>query len=339
MYLFTMPMNKAQKLTLLAAAIAALTVASVAAAGTNLSLVGYSTPKAVMGKVIQAWQQTPAGKDASFSQSYGASTDQARAVANGLKADIVFLSTGDDVNVLVDAGLVDSNWNHQADNGIGADTVVVFAVRNGNPKHIKGWNDLIRPGVQVLTPNPFSSGSAKWNILAAYGAQRRLGKTDKQATAYVQQLFKHVISQDTSGRNATNTFLGGKGDVLITYESEALNARLNGQDIQYVIPRQSMLIELPIAVLKNSSNKDLANKFIQYVKQPAAQDLFAQYGFRPVNPAVAKKYASKFPARPGIFKVDDKIIGGWRHADDVWFDPNKGRMVGIERAIGGPTTG
>ncbi len=334
-----MPMNKAQKITLLAATCAALAVASVAAAGTNLSLVGYSTPKAVMGKITQAWQQTPAGKDASFSQSYGASTDQARAVANGLKADIVFLSTGDDVNLLVDAGLVDSKWNHQAYNGIGADTVVVFAVRNGNPKHIKGWNDLIRPGVQVLTPNPFSSGSAKWNILAAYGAQRRLGKTDKQATAYVQQLFKHVISQDTSGRNATNTFLSGKGDVLITYESEALNARLNGQDIQYVIPRQSMLIELPIAVLKSSSNKDLANKFIQYVKQQAAQDLFAQYGFRPVNPAVAKKYASKFPARPGIFKVDDKIIGGWRHADDVWFDPNKGRMVAIERAIGGPTTG
>lgn len=332
-------MNKAQKLALLAAVFAALAVASVAAAGTNLSLVGYSTPKAVMGKIIQAWQQTPDGKEASFSQSYGASTDQARAVANGLKADIVFLSTGDDVNLLVDAGLVDSKWNHQAYNGIGADTVVVFAVRNGNPKHIKSWNDLIRPGVQVLTPNPFSSGSAKWNILAAYGAQRRLGKTDKQATAYVQQLFEHVISQDTSGRNATNTFLGGKGDVLITYESEALNARLNGQDIQYVIPRQSMLIELPIAVLKNSSNKDLANKFIRYVKQPAAQDLFAQYGFRPVNPTVAKKYASKFPARPGIFKVDDKIIGGWRHADDVWFDPNKGRMVAIERAIGGPTTG
>jgi sulfate transport system substrate-binding protein len=292
-----------------------------------------------MGKIIQAWQQTPDGKDASFSQSYGASTDQARAVANGLKADIVFLSTGDDVNLLVDAGLVDSKWNHQGYNGIGADTVVVFAVRNGNPKHIKSWSDLIRPGVQVLTPNPFSSGSAKWNILAAYGAQRRLGKTDKQATAYVQELFKHVVSQDTSGRNATNTFLSGKGDVLITYESEALNARLNGQDIQYVIPRQSMLIELPIAVLKNSANKDLANKFIQYVKGAAAQDLFAQYGFRPVNPAVAKKYASKFPARPGIFKVDDKIIGGWRHADAVWFDPNKGRMVGIERAIGGPTTG
>jgi sulfate transport system substrate-binding protein len=332
-------MNKAKKTALLAAVIAALAVASAAAAATNLSLVAYSTPKAVMGKIIQAWQQTPDGKDSSFSQSYGASTDQARAVANGLKADFVFLSTGDDVNLLVDAGLVDSKWNRQAYNGIAADTVVVFAVRNGNPKHIKGWADLVRPGIQVLTPNPFSSGSAKWNILAAYGAQRRLGKTDKQATVYVQELFKHVVSQDTSGRNATNTFLAGKGDVLITYESEALNARLNGQDIQYVIPRQSMLIELPIAVLKNSANKDLTNKFIQFVKAPAAQDLFAQYGFRPVNPTVAKKYASKFPTRPGIFKVDDKIIGGWRHADDVWFDPNKGRMVAIERAIGGPTTG
>jgi len=338
MYLFTMPMNKV-KLAIAAAAVAALAAAATAAAGTNLSLVGYSTPKAVMGKIIQAWQQTPDGKDASFSQSYGASTDQARAVVNGLKADLVFLSTGDDVNLLVDAGLVDSKWNRQSFDGIAADTVVVFAVRPGNPKHIKGWADLVKPGVQVLTPNPFSSGSAKWNVLAAYGAERRLGKTDKQATAYVQELFKHVVSQDTSGRNATNTFLAGKGDVLITYESEAINSRLNGQDIQYVIPRQSMLIELPIAVLKNSSNKDKANQFIRYVKSAPAQDLLAQYGFRPVDKKVFAKYADKYPSRPGIFKVDDKYIGGWRTADKVWFDPNKGRMAQIERAVGGPTSG
>jgi sulfate/thiosulfate-binding protein len=313
--------------------------ATAAARDTNLSLVGYSTPKTVMGKIIQAWQKTPDGGGVSFSQSYGASTDQARAVENGLKADVVFLSTGDDVNLLVDAGLVDANWNRQGYDGIGADTVVVFAVRNGNPKHIKGWADLVRPGVQVVTPNPFSSGSAKWNVLAAYGSQRRLGKTDKQATAYVQQLFRHVVSQDTSGRNATNTFLAGKGDVLLTYESEAINSRLNGQDIQYVIPRQTMLIELPIAVLKASSNKDKANQFIRYVKGATAQDLFAQYGFRPVNPTVAKRYADKYPARPGIFKIDDKYLGGWRNADKVWFDPNKGRMMQIERAVGGPTSG
>jgi sulfate/thiosulfate transport system substrate-binding protein len=334
-------MNKANKIAVAAALVALVLAAGASAASraTNLSLVGYSTPKAVLGKIIQAWQQTPDGKDASFSQSYGASTDQARAVANGLKADLVFLSTGDDMNLLVDAGLVDSKWNHQSYNGIAADTVVIFAVRNGNPKHIKSWNDLIKPGVQVITPNPFSSGSAKWNILAAYGAQRRLGKTDKQATDYVQKLFSHVVSQDTSGRNATNTFLAGKGDVLLTYESEAINARLNGQDLQYVIPRQSMLIELPIAVTKASSNKDLVNTFIRFVKGDTAQNLFAQYGFRPVNPSVAKKYTAKFPARPGIFKIDDKYIGGWRNADKVWFDPNNGRMAKIERAVGGPTTG
>jgi sulfate transport system substrate-binding protein len=214
----------------------------------------------------------------------------------------------------------------------------VFAVRNGNPKHIRGWADLVKPGVQVVTPNPFSSGSAKWNILAAYGAQRRLGKSDAQAQAYVKKLFQHVVSQDTSGRNATNTFLSGKGDVLLTYESEALTSRAAGTDIQYVIPRQTMLIELPIAVLKSSGNRDLANKFIRFTKGPVAQDLFGQYGWRPVNPTVAKKYTEKYPSRPGIFKIDDKIFGGWRTVDKKWFSQN-GIMVKIERGVGGPTSG
>jgi sulfate/thiosulfate-binding protein len=323
------------------ALVAGLSITALAGASSkdgSLSVVAYSTPKTVYGKIIQAWQQTADGKGVSFTQSYAASTDQARAVAAGLKADLVFLSTGDDVNVLVDAGLVDKNWDKQSYHGIEADTVVVFAVRNGNPKHIRGWADLVKPGVQVITPNPFSSGSAKWNILAAYGAQRRLGKTDKQAQASVKRLFQHVVSQDTSGRNATNTFLSGKGDVLLTYESEALTSRAAGTDIQYVIPRQTMLIELPIAVIKSSPNKYLANTFIRFSKGAVAQDLFGQYGWRPVNPAVAKKYASKYPARPGIFRIDDKIFGGWRTVDRKWFSPN-GIMVGIERSIGGPTSG
>src|SRR5471032_2411599 len=314
--------------TLVAAGLAALVLTAVAAASsksTNLSLIAYSTPKPVMAKIIQAWQQTPDGGGVTFSQSYGPSTNQAKAVAAGQPADLLFLSTGDDVNLDVDAGLVNQNWDEQGYKGIAADTVVVFAVRDGNPKHIKSWADLIKPGVQVVTPNPFSSGSAKWNILAAYGAQRRLGKTDKQATAYVQQLFSHVVSQDSSGRNATNTFLSGKGDVLITYESEAINSRLNGQDIQYVIPRQSMLIELPIAVLKASPNRDKANQFVRFIKGDVAQHLLAQNGFRPVDKKIAGKYADKYPTRPGIFKVDYKIIGGWRNADKVWFYPNKGR--------------
>src|SRR5262245_17938898 len=322
--------------------LAALTATAIAGASGkdgNLSVVAYSTPRTVYGKIIQAWQQTADGKGVSFTQSYAASTDQARAVAAGLKADLVFLSTGDDVNILVDAGLVDKNWDKQAYRGIEADTVVVFAVRNGNPKHIKGWADLVKPGVDVVTPNPFSSGSAKWNILAAYGAQRRLGKSDAQAQAYVKKLFQHVVSQDTSGRNATNTFLSGKGDVLLTYESEAITSRAAGQDIQYVIPRQTMLIQLPIAVLKSSQDKDVANKFIQFTKGTAAQDLFGQYGWRPVNKAVAAKYKSKYPDRPGLARIDDKIIGGYRAAEKRWFDVNSGLMAKIERAVGGPSAG
>jgi sulfate/thiosulfate-binding protein len=322
--------------------IAALAVTAVAGASRTdgrLSLVAYSTPRTVMGTIIQAWQQTADGQRVSFTQSYAGSTDQARAVVAGLPADVLFLSTGADVNMLVDAGLVDRNWDRQSYRGIGADSVVVFAVRPGNPKHIRSWNDLVRPGVEVITPNPFSSGSAHWNVLAAYGAQRRLGKTDKQAIDYVQKLFQHVVSQDTTARNATNTFLSGKADVLITYESDALASRAAGTDIQYVIPRQTMLIELPLVVTKNSSNRDKANQFIRFMKGDVAQDLFGQAGWRPVNRKIAKKYASKYPARPGIFRIADKYFGGWRAADKRWFDTKHGLMLGIEKKVGGPTGG
>ena len=315
---------------ILAAGLAAA-VAGASTKGTTLSLVGYSTPKTVMGKIIQLWQQTPDGKDVSFTTSYGPSGDQARAVAAGLKADIVFLSTGLDVNTLVDAGLVDQNWTKQSYGGSEADSVVVFAFRGGNPKHIKTWNDLLRPGVQVVTPNPFTSGGARWNVMAAYGSWRKQGKTDKHAQ---QNMLR--LSQDSSSRNATNTFLAGKGDVLLTYESEAIAAQQAGQSIGFLVPHQTMLIELPIVALKGSSNLDAANRFIAFTKTPPAQDLLAQYGFRPVNKQAAKKYRSKFPVR-NMVRIDDPIFGGWRKVDKRWFDPHGGLMVGIEKAIGGPT--
>src|SRR4051812_28404674 len=193
------------RIAVLSLAVVALAVAAAAAGSTNssqgssrsqgssLSVVAYSTPKTVFGKIVEAFQQTQEGKDVSVSQSYGPSTDQAKAVASGLDADVVFLSWGGDVNLLVDSGLVDSKWDKQSYGGVEANTVVVFAVRNGNPKHIKGWADLVKPGVQVVTPNPYSSGSARWNILAAYATQRHLGKSDKQAQDYVQKLFEHVV--------------------------------------------------------------------------------------------------------------------------------------------------
>jgi sulfate transport system substrate-binding protein len=293
------------------------TGASAAAAGASLSLVAYSTPKVVMGKIIQAWQQTPDGKDVSFNQSYGASTDQARAVGQGLKADVVFLSTGDDVNLLVDDGLVDSKWNRQSYDGIAADTVVVFAVRNGNPKHIKGWADLVKPGVQVVTPNPFSSGSAKWNVLAAYGAQRRLGKTDKQATSYVTKLFQHVVSQDTSGRNATNTFLAARRrpDHLRAKRSTA--PQRPGHPA--CDPARSMLIELPIAVTKSSRTRQV-NQFIRFVKARQHRIFFAVRSAPSTSPS--PRSTPTVPSRPGIFSIDDKTLGGWR----------KDKLVRPERA-------
>jgi sulfate transport system substrate-binding protein len=304
--------------------------------GGSLSLVAYSTPKTVLSKIISAWQQTPSGKDVSVSTSYGPSGDQAKAVAAGLKADLVFLSTGDDVNTLVDAGLVAPNWQSASYNGNLAYSVVAFAFPGGNPKHIRTWDDLVKPGVQIVTPNPFSSGSAKWNVLAAYAAARREGKSDKQAIAFVKKLFKNVVSQDSSGRNATNTFLAGKGDVLLTYESEAVAAKQAGQNIAYLVPNKTMLIELPIFPIKTSSNLALANKFIAYAKSAPAQTILAQNGYRPVLKSVMKKYRSSFPTR-ALTTISNRWFGGWRKVDKRWFDPNNGLMVGIERAVGGPT--
>ncbi len=266
---------------------------------TTLNLVAYSTPKPVMAQLITNWQATSQGQGVSFTQSYGPSTSQAQAVAAGQPSDIVFLSWPGDVQILVDAGLVNANWDEQSYHGIVANTVVVFALRDGNPKKIKGWNDLIKPGVQVITPSPFSSGSAKWNILAAYAAQRHLGKTDEQAIAYVQQLFKNVVAQPTSGSNATAAFLAGEGDVAHHLRERGDRRPLKGTNIQYVIPRQTLLIQLPIAVMENSPNKDLANQFIQYIKETPAQVVFGQNGFRPVNPAAgsSSRTSRSGPAR------------------------------------------
>jgi sulfate/thiosulfate transport system substrate-binding protein len=205
----------------------------------------------------------------------------------------------------------------------------VFAVRDGNPKHIKNWNDLVKPGVGIVTPNPLSSGAAKWNVMAAYGAQRRLGKTDKQAISFVERMMKNVVSLDTSGRNATNAFLAGRGDVFITYENEARLAKL-----QYVIPRQTLLIEAPIAVIKTSDNRELATKFVRFTRSMQAQRIFAQYGFRPLLPSVYHEFIKQYPKRPGVFKINDKYIGGWKAVEKRWFDPDKGLWVGIAKRTG-----
>jgi len=332
-----MLVRSAQLAIALVLSLVAAGLASAATSDKQLALVAYSTPRDAYAKLIPAFQKTPAGQGVSFTQSYGASGDQARAVAAGLKADVVALSLAPDVDALVKAGLVDESWKRQTYKGMDTDSVVVFAVRDGNPKHIKRWDDLLKPGVQVITPNPFTSGGARWNVMAAYGSWLKLGKTKKQASDDLLKLFKNVSVQDKSARDALNTFLSGKGDVLLAYENEAIAAQLKKQSVQYVIPRQTILIENPIAVTKTSDDKDAANAFLRYLRTPGAQQIFADNGYRPVVKSVLEANRKKVPVRPGQFTIDQLGLGGWDKVQKDFFDPSNGLVAQVERKVGGVT--
>jgi sulfate transport system substrate-binding protein len=217
-----------------------------------------------------------------------------------------------------------------------SDSVVVFVVRKGNPKHITSWDDLIKPGVDVVTPNPSTSGSARWNILAGYGAQLKQGKTPAQALDYVKTLLtKNVSVQDSSASAALNTFTSGKGDVLLDYESDAIAAQKAGDSIQYVIPKQTLLIETPIAVTTKTKHASAAQAFVNWQWSTAGQTIWAQQGYRPVMPSVAKQFASKFPTPPQLFTIN--YLGGWTKVKSAFFDPSSGSITKIEQDAGVPT--
>jgi sulfate transport system substrate-binding protein len=307
------------------------------AQATELRLVAYSTPREAYAQLIPMFQKTAAGKNVTFSQSYGASGEQARAMKAGLEGDIVALSLAPDMDELVKSGVVFKGWKNKPYKGMVTDSVVVFILRDGNPKKIRTWTDLLKPGMEVVTPNPFTSGGARWNIMAAYGAWRREGKTDRQAQANLLKLFRNVVVQDKSARDSLNTFMSGKGDVLLAYENEAYFAKLKGLDVQYLIPRSTILIENPIAVTRTTEHPKEANAFLKFLTTPAAQQVFANSGYRPVVRSVLEKNRKKFPARPGEFTIDAKSIGGWAKAQKRFFDPKTGIMVKIENAVGGDT--
>jgi sulfate transport system substrate-binding protein len=304
--------------------------------GTQLNLVGYSTPKKAYAALTAAYQQTPAGKGVSFATSFGASGAQSRAVDSGQPADIVAFSTEPDISRLVKDNIVASDWDANPQKGIAVNSVVVMVVRKGNPKHITGWDDLIKPGVDVITPNPSTSGSARWNILAGYGAELKEGKTPAEALAYVKTLLtKNVSVQDSSANSALQTFTSGKGDVLLDYESDAIAAQKAGDSIQYIIPKQTLLIQTPIAVTSKSSHKTQADAFVKWLWSSAGQTIWAQQGYRPVDAAVAKKFASEFPTPPQLFTID--FLGGWKKAKSEFFDPSSGSITKIEQQAGVPT--
>jgi sulfate/thiosulfate transport system substrate-binding protein len=252
-------------------------------------------------------------------------------VESGLSADVVAFSLSPDVNRLVKAGLVDANWQtaelHQSNV---TDSVVVLATRKGNPKNIRTWDDLVKPGVQVISPNPFTSGGARWNVMAAYGAQIKAGKSPAQAQDYLKRLFKNVAVQDKSARESLQTFAGGKGDVLIAYENEAITARKKGQALDYVIHDRTLLIENPAAVVSKSSHRVQAKAFLDFLFTPAAQKLFAAKGYRPVDPSLVD--AKTYPTPSGLFKITD--FGGWTAVTPKFFDPQNGIVARIEQERG-----
>jgi sulfate/thiosulfate-binding protein len=303
---------------------------------TQLALVAYSTPKKAYDKLTAAFEQTSQGSGVSFSESFGASGSQSRAVATGQPADVVAFSTEPDVTRLVKAGIVSKSWDANPEKGISSDSVVVLVVRKGNPKHITGWDDLIKSGVDVVTPNPSTSGSARWNVLAAYGAQLKEGKTPAQALSYVDTLIsKHVSVEPSSASTALQTFVSGKGDVLLDYESDAISAEKAGDPIQYIVPPQTILIQTPIAVTSNGSHQSQAQAFVNWQWTSAGQTIWAKEGYRPVLASVAKQFSSEFPTPPDLFTIE--TLGGWTKVDQEFFGSSSGSITKIEESAGFPT--
>jgi sulfate transport system substrate-binding protein len=305
----------------------------------KIDVVGFSVLKSANEPVFDAFKKTSDGKGVTFAPSYGASGDQSRAVEAGQKADYVHFSLASDVTRLVDAGLVADDWNTGPTKGIITSSVVVFVVRKGNPDNIQTWEDLVKPGVDVITPHPGSSGSARWNILAAWGHVLAEGGSEKDAEAYTKKLIDHTIKLPGSARDATSAFIDqNQGDVLLSYENEAILAKQAGADIDYVIPPQTLLIENAGALTKDAS--DVAKKFFSFLFTEEAQTAYAKTGFRPVGVDVqtdvegANDPSNPFPAPSEKLLTIDGDFGGWGEAKDKYFDEENGIIIKLLNAAG-----
>ncbi|GAA2216543.1 sulfate ABC transporter substrate-binding protein [Nonomuraea monospora] len=295
----------------------------------QLSLVAYSTPQAAYEQIIKAYQATPEGKNVTFTKSFGGSGDQSRAVEAGLKADIVAFSLEPDMTRLVKKGLVAEDWNAGPAKGMVTDSVVVIATRKGNPKALKTWDDLTKPGVEVITPNPFTSGGARWNVLAGYGAKSDKGADKQTGVDYLHALFANVPVQDDSARKSLQTFSSGKGDAIIAYENEAIFAQQSNQPLDYTVPDATILIENPVAAAKNSAHPAQAQAFLKFLFTPQAQKIFADNGYRPTTGGVP---GASFPKPPALFTIAD--LGGWEKVTAEFFDPKGSIMAHVERKLG-----
>jgi sulfate transport system substrate-binding protein len=303
-------------------------------AETTLTLVAYAVPEPGWSKIIPAFAATEEGKGVAVTTSYGASGDQSRAVVDGKPADIVNFSVEPDVTRLVKAEKVAADWNADATKGLPFGSVVSLVVREGNPKNIRDWDDLLQPGVEVVTPSPLSSGSAKWNLLAPYAAKSNGGQNPEAGIDFVNKLVsEHVKTRPGSGREATDVFLQGTGDVLLSYENEAIYVERQGKPVEHVNPPQTFKIENPVAVVSTSSHLEQANALKNFLYTPEGQKIWAEAGFRPVDPAVAQEFAADFPTPEKLWTIAD--LGGWGEVDPALFDKDNGTITKIYKQATG----
>jgi sulfate/thiosulfate transport system substrate-binding protein len=303
--------------------------------GGSLDVVGYSTPEAVYQEALEpAFEKTAQGEGVSFSNSFGASGDQSRAVAAGQPASVVHFAQAGDMERLVEEGQVDASWDKQPYDGIAQDSVVVITVRKGNPEGIESLDDVLAKDVDVVTPNPFSSGAARWNIMAVYGTEINAGKSPDEALAAVKTLLEKAVAQPGSARDALAAFTQGQGDVLLGYENEAIKAQDEGEDVEYVVPPSTILIETPIAVTKDAA-EPAAQDFLDFVWSDAGQEIWAENGYRPVNPKLVD--SKQFPTPDKLFKISQ--FGGWGKVNDEFFDEETGSVAKIEGELGVSTSG
>lgn len=304
--------------------------------GGKLDVVGYSTPESVYQEGLEpAFEKTSEGKGVSFSNSFGASGDQSRAVVAGQPASVVHFSQAGDMERLVEEGeLVSKEWDKQKYDGIATDSVVVITVRKGNPDGIHSFNDLLSKDVGIVTPNPFSSGSARWNIMAIYGTLINEGKSEAQALEGVKTLLEKTKAQPGSARDAMSAFTQGEGDALLSYENEAIKAEEEGEDIEYVVPDSTIQIETPIAVTKDAP-EPAAEDFLNFLWSDEGQKIWAEHGYRPVNPKLVDP--KQFPTPKELFKISQ--FGGWGKVNDEFFDEETGSVAKIENELGVSTSG
>jgi sulfate/thiosulfate transport system substrate-binding protein len=303
--------------------------------GGKLDVVGYSTPESVYQEALEpAFEKTSEGKGVSFSNSFGASGDQSRAVAAGQPASVVHFAQAGDMERLVEEGQVDANWDRQPYGGIAQDSVVVITVRKGNPKGIHSFDDLLSKDVGIVTPNPFSSGAARWNIMAVYGTEINAGKSPEEALEAVKTVLEKSVAQPGSARDALAVFTQGEGDVLLGYENEAIKAENEGEDVEHVIPPSTIQIETPIAVTKEAP-EPAAQDFLKFIWSDEGQEIWAENGYRPANPKLVDP--RQFPTPKELFKISQ--FGGWGKVNDEFFDEETGSVAKIEGELGVSTSG